>query len=193
MAEGKRSTTALWESVFATDKQFVKQANNGKYNFTCIDPMYQRRVATEQWGPYGDSWGLRALQWSYVTEGDIARALVLRCEFFYPEGSFEIASDIKWTPGNDCHKKLQTDTLTKALSYLGFNGDVFMGRFDDNKYVVPATEQKFEDILAAIQSAEDVDTIDRYHEAAKRRGLNSFRSGQINDAVKQRKDELSHF
>ena len=25
--------------------------------------------------------------------------------------------------------------LTKGLSKLGFNADVFMGRFDDNKYV----------------------------------------------------------
>ena len=36
---------------------------------------------------------------------------------------------------DDCIKKVATDALTKGLSKLGFNADVFMGRFDDNKYV----------------------------------------------------------
>ena len=35
----------------------------------------------------------------------------------------------------DFAKKIETDALTKALSKLGFNADVFMGRFDDHKYV----------------------------------------------------------
>ena len=36
---------------------------------------------------------------------------------------------------DDFAKKVATDALTKGLSKLGFNADVFMGRFDDNKYV----------------------------------------------------------
>jgi uncharacterized short protein YbdD (DUF466 family) len=36
---------------------------------------------------------------------------------------------------DDCFKKVVTDCLTKALSYLGFSADVFLGQFDDNKYV----------------------------------------------------------
>ena len=36
----------------------------------------------------------------------------------------------------DFAKKIETDALTKALSKLGFNADVFMGRFDDTKYVL---------------------------------------------------------
>ena len=36
---------------------------------------------------------------------------------------------------NDVHKKLKTDALTKGLSELGFNSDIFEGKFDDNKYV----------------------------------------------------------
>ena len=54
-------------------------------------------------------------------------------------GEFPIASSIKTMMGkrvdDDCIKKVQTDALTKGLSKLGFNADVFMGRFDDNKYV----------------------------------------------------------
>jgi hypothetical protein len=36
---------------------------------------------------------------------------------------------------DDFFKKVATDALTKGLSKLGFNADVFMGKFDDNKYV----------------------------------------------------------
>ena len=38
-------------------------------------------------------------------------------------------------------KKVATDALTKGLSKLGFNADVFMGKFDDNKYVNSLTSQ----------------------------------------------------
>ena len=36
---------------------------------------------------------------------------------------------------DDAVKKVATDALTKGLSRLGFNSDVFEGLFDDNKYV----------------------------------------------------------
>jgi hypothetical protein len=32
-------------------------------------------------------------------------------------------------------KKIETDALTKAISKLGFNADIFMGKFDDARYV----------------------------------------------------------
>ena len=51
------------------------------------------------------------------------------------EGKFPISSDMPYNPKDDCYKKLATDALTKALSRLGFNSDVFEGKFDDSKYV----------------------------------------------------------
>ena len=35
----------------------------------------------------------------------------------------------------DCMKKATTDGLTKCLSMMGFNADIFLGKFDDSKYV----------------------------------------------------------
>jgi hypothetical protein len=32
-------------------------------------------------------------------------------------------------------KKIETDALTKAISKLGFNADIFLGKFDDVRYV----------------------------------------------------------
>ena len=54
-------------------------------------------------------------------------------------GELPIHSSIKYGANgrydDDFAKKVATDALTKGLSKLGFNADVFMGLFDDNKYV----------------------------------------------------------
>ena len=57
----------------------------------------------------------------------------------------EIHSSIRYENNgrvdDDFFKKVATDALTKGLSKLGFNADVFMGKFDDNKYVSTLTEK----------------------------------------------------
>jgi len=47
-------------------------------------------------------------------------------------------------PDTDAYKKASTDGLTKLLSHLGFNADVFLGMFDDNKYVAGLQKEKDE-------------------------------------------------
>ena len=70
---------------------------------------------------------------------------------------------------DDFAKKVETDTLTKALSKLGFNADIFLGKFDDTKYVEqmkqefkePAKKQIFKEggFEGALKA--DKETIDR--------------------------------
>jgi hypothetical protein len=38
-------------------------------------------------------------------------------------------------PDDEAFKKATTDGITKALSYLGFSADIFVGLYDDSKYV----------------------------------------------------------
>ena len=38
-------------------------------------------------------------------------------------------------------KKIETDTLTKAISKLGFNADIFLGKFDDVRYLNEVKEE----------------------------------------------------
>ena len=138
-ANGKKTNgngnMKLWSQVCETDPQFTKKADT-RGGFTAICAQYQRKTATNLWGPYGSSWGMKDLAWDYVRNaaGDVIE-LYLSAVFFCPGSNFEIAGDIAYRPGNDCHKKLQTDITTKALSMLGFNSDVFEGKFDDNKYI----------------------------------------------------------
>ncbi len=140
------SNTDLWDKVCKTDPTYTTHVNQ-RGGFTAIGAQYQIHKATELWGPYGDRWGVRDLRWQYVgnTKGEILE-LALDAVFYYPtdtpgEASFPMGADIKYKPGDDCRKKVQTDLTTKALSKLGFNADVFLGLFDDNKYVAEAKRE----------------------------------------------------
>jgi hypothetical protein len=42
---------------------------------------------------------------------------------------------------DEAWKKLLTDTLTKGLSYFGCSSDVFLGCYDDNRYVAAANNE----------------------------------------------------
>lgn len=130
---------ALWEAVKKTDPRMTKQVNNGRHKFTAIDAYYQIETATRVWGSYGKTWGLfdTALDYTLTTQLGI---VVFRATFKFPGGEFPIFNSDQITTSKggvieDFAKKIETDTLTKALSRLGFNADVFLGLFDDNRYV----------------------------------------------------------
>lgn len=141
----------LWKAVEKTPPDMTKLVSYGGRRYTAIDPQWQLQAATAMWGPYGQRWGLRALDLKFVEtqsgDGLISNA-VLKAEFFYPgengEVSFEILNDESWRAGDDTLKKLVTNTRSKALSWLGFSADVFLGKFDDTAYV-SALKVKFGD------------------------------------------------
>ena len=129
----------IWNAVEVTNPAFTTSVNQ-RGGFTAIDAYYQIRQATELWGTYGGTWGLRHLKRELHPEMEMA---TLDAEFYYPGGSFEIGNSIelkistkngmKWD--DEFVKKLETNTLSKALSKLGFGADVFMGKFDDMRYI----------------------------------------------------------
>ena len=140
----------LWESVCVTDHNMVKNANLSGRRITAIDPQYQRQKATEVFGPYGIGWGVRDALMTFHELGDNDTLLVYNATLWYQwqekEGSFPITSAVKAmykTRGDngytkvddDCTKKAATNAVSKGLSQLGFNADVFLGKFDDEKYV----------------------------------------------------------
>lgn len=130
----------LWNEVQETDPKHTRKANVGGNKITAIKPQYQVLNATNQWGPYGKAWGFKNINLSYELLS--LNLVVFKALFYYPDGEFEIINSLKLYKDNACTKidddfakKIETDTLTKALSKLGFNADVFMGRFDDMRYV----------------------------------------------------------
>jgi len=129
----------LWKQVCTTDLAITKKVNT-RGGFTAIDAQAQIKRATELWGPYGGKWGVKNCVYKnryelFKMDERIIGETYLQAVFYYPDGEFEIATDMAFKKGNDTCKKLLTDLTTKALSKLGFNSDVFEGKFDDNKYV----------------------------------------------------------
>jgi hypothetical protein len=130
----------LWNSTCETDPSITSKAGR----FTAIDAYSQIRTATEMWGPYGGKWKLEDIKTEIIEDNGSPIGMISWFNFVYPGGSFHISSDVTFSRKaqkgdfsnlNDSSKKIRTDALTKALSYLGFNADVFLGKFDDNKYV----------------------------------------------------------
>ena len=137
----------LWSSVEKTDPKHTKQANVRGNKITAIAPQRQIKNATEKFGPYGKGWGFKSveLDFSMVPVNDV---IIFKGQFFFPGGEFPVLSSIaaymdkaKKMPDQDFAKKVETDALTKALSKLGFNADVFMGMYDDHKYVQMMNEE----------------------------------------------------
>lgn len=125
----------LWNAVCETDPATTKHVSQ-RGGFTAIDAQAQIKRATELWGPYGQGWVITDLAWGEIRDaaGEV-KEITLDARFVAGEIAFPISSDHAWRPGDDSRKKLLTDVTTKALSKLGFNSDVFEGKFDDNKYV----------------------------------------------------------
>lgn len=135
------SNLTLWDSVSETDPAYTKKVSQ-KGGFTAICHHYQAKLATERFGTYGSGWGLESSEFD-LSIFDITGMIIHKAVFFYvvdgERSTFPLSNAIKPMSKNysdeDFAKKLETNTLSKALSRLGFSADVFMGLFDDPEYV----------------------------------------------------------
>ncbi len=137
----------LWDAVEKTNPAYTKKAKIGGLSITAVAPQYQIKNATEQFGPYGIKWGFKDIEFDFSLVESL-KLIVFKGTFFCPDGECVIGNSCKAFMDRDCKmvdadfaKKLETDALTKVLSKMGFNADIFMGRYDDTKYV---TEMKQE-------------------------------------------------
>lgn len=130
----KTSPSYYFDKYRTPDPDQTKEVRYGKRHFTAIDPMYQLKLATEEWGAYGDTWGVRQLDYQIIDRegGSVA---TLNCMFYYPDGEFSMGVDMGFRANDDCFKKLLTSARSKSLSLLGFGADVYMGKFEDDAYV----------------------------------------------------------
>lgn len=181
----------VWNQVEQTDPDMTDRVNMGAYKFTTIDAMYQIRRATEVFGPCGLGWGLRNQKFEMLTVDPTDAHYNLLCftaELWYTldgkDGMCEIAADIElfentkngWKRVSDPMKKVRTDALTKGLSWLGFSADVFMGRFDDARYVQQLHQNKRQQqnktkpAQAVMATAEQLETIQQLAEVANLKG-----------------------
>ena len=164
MAKETNNNLELWNKVEKTNPKYTKNAKLSGMNITAISPQYQIMNVTEQFGSYGQTWGFKNIELDYSLvntpfkrekkegvypnqkvvglEDAVMGLVVFKAIFFYPQGEFPIINSISLFTNNEMTKlddnfakKVETDALTKAISKLGFNADIFMGKFDDIRYV----------------------------------------------------------
>ena len=152
----------LWYLVDQTNPDDTKQVSFGR-TFTSIDPYSQIKRATALWGPMGDRWGADATHDTMTIQSSEGPRVIAICDVRlwvvlieenerheYQVGPIRgmcpisdyVGQAKRFKIDDDAGKKAYTDALTKALSYLGFNNDVFRGKFDDVKYVEDRKEKQ---------------------------------------------------
>lgn len=143
MIERPTDNMDLWEKVFKSDPKYVKKVNTrGGFHTPCAQSQIME--ATKLWGPMGRKWGVSD---EPVTFNCPDGMVVLKVTLWYMMGgdrcSVSQYGSASWMNGkdNDAPKKARTDGTTKCLSLLGFNADIFLGMWDDSKYVNQINEE----------------------------------------------------
>jgi len=203
-----KQNTELWDSVCETDPSITKKVNQ-RGGFTAIAAQSQLHNATKVFGAFGTGWGVsdeRIEQWQSaglaLYQATLWYTVEVHSDLHANEKKeFPIHSSIRYQTGgrvdDDFFKKVATDALTKGLSKLGFNADVFLGKFDDNKYVNSMTQKysvSTDSIKAITEALEGIPTSDDFYIKV----MHALDKGQIGngnletsiDKIKSYKDSI---
>ena len=144
----------LWKAVEKTPPAHTKAITGKSYSGTSPKPHYLVLKATETFGPCGIGWGFNIVDERIEEGAGGERLSIARVKVWYEwngrRGEVEhiggtqfsgVRSSGKAFTDEDAPKKSVTDALVKALSMIGFAGDIFMGRYDDSKYVAELREE----------------------------------------------------
>ncbi len=152
----------LWDSVCKTDPSHTKKLTLGR-TITAIDPYRQIEAATKAFGPVGQGWGWSVGRVEHLPTNEVCILISMwhgdSGKVFEQWGQASLFIDKKeMKKDTDCMKKATTDGITKCLSMLGFNADIFLGKYDDNKYV-QAMQQEFAEKPKLEMNKADIDWI----------------------------------
>lgn len=136
------SNMDIWNNLAPSDPKYLKKISFGARSFTAIDPQYQVMKMTEQFGPVGEGWGWHSTtEVVNVSNGDSAVLAHVTVWHGSPANTFgaftgcrKFFDAAKGRMAEDAPKMAVTDGLTKALSHIGCDADVFLGKMDGNKY-----------------------------------------------------------
>jgi len=172
----------LWELVKTPDTKYTKKVSM-RGGYTATSPQYIIMLATEQFGSYGSGFGLSESSFDYGLLQEF-RIAIHRATFFYVlngnKFEFPITNTVEVVSKNghvdtDYAKKVETNTLCKALSKIGFAADVYMGMFEDMDYLQEVENEQ------AINNASDKDA-ERARQAQELANEVDKVIGQIGDA-----------
>lgn len=139
MTDNKR----YWDQLKKTDPKFTKRFSKGYGDMTTIDPQWQIGKMTEVFGPVGVGWGYK-VDYTYTDQLVFAEVSIwtsVATDSYGPVCSVQKLWRKTGALDDEAPKKAMTDAMTKALSHLGMSADVFLGMFDNSKYVEKVTAE----------------------------------------------------
>lgn len=176
------SNLEIWDKFADIDPKFTKPITGKPYKGTSPNPHYVIRCLTEMFGPVGVGFG-----WDVEAEGfqPMGEELLHWCRirFWHGDGrGFSAYGQTKavmktrngFMNDEDAPKKSLTDAITKAAAQVGVASNIFLGRWDDNKYVaevnaeyreaekpVPKPEEGRDRIKVAIASQPNAEMLEK--------------------------------
>ncbi len=204
MNNSNNANMLLWQEVCITDPSKVKPITGKSYKGSSPQPYWLVKRATETFGPCGQGWGIEIIQQGFQqcnAETMMHYATVRvwymqdgkKCSVEHMGGTMAMykANNGKMIYDEDAPKKSVTDAMVKALSFIGFAGDIFSGIWDDWKYQEMAAahynEQKQQSQQQAPQQQKPKDN--RTQEQIYNDALNAIKDAQetniLNAAMKK--------
>lgn len=141
----------LWEAHADIDPAFTKAITGKAYKGTSPNPQYVIKCLTEMFGPVGQGFGWEVLAEEFTPLGDeILHWCRIRFWHTKREHYYEAYGQTKalmktrdkgLMADEDAPKKSLTDAIIKAASQLGIAANIFLGRWDDQKYVAELRDE----------------------------------------------------
>jgi hypothetical protein len=154
------NNTALWQKFENTDPKTTKGfSRGGGFNGTAINATSIQKKLTEEFGPCGMGWRFvleddRVEEGHKLKSGDFCKLHIVRghLEYFMFDRWHSTGPQFGQTylvgeyssgtyTDEEAPKKSITDCIGKCAATLGIGADIYLGLFDDNKYVNDATKR----------------------------------------------------
>ena len=149
MTNTTKTNMDIWKTLGRTNPKYTKPFTKfGGKTLTTIDPMYQIMMMTDLFGPVGQGWSYH-VNYTYTDKCVFAEVSIRYCvatkldKQWYKYGPVSSVQALYKKNGgldDEAPKKAMTDAMTKAFSHLGMSADVFLGLFDNNKYIEKTKE-----------------------------------------------------
>lgn len=194
-----------WNRFADIDPAFTKPITGKPYRGTSPNPQYVIRCLTEMFGPVGSGFGWDVVAEDFTPMGDEVLHWC-RIKFWHTDraNTFDSYGQTKalmktrngMMLDEDAPKKSLTDAIIKAASHIGIAANIFLGRWDDQKYVAQVAAEyqaekapgEIDQAVAILQSAPDVGAMT---EAWKRMPDPVRNAPAVIEAAKARKAQLT--
>lgn len=133
-----------WERFDDIDPKYTKPITGKAYKGTSPNPQYVIKCLTEIFGPVGEGFGWDVVAEDFTPMGDELLHWC-RIKFWHTDraNTFDSYGQTKaimktrngLMSDEDAPKKSLTDAVIKAASQIGVAANIFLGRWDDQKYV----------------------------------------------------------